>query len=377
MNSQTILSTKRQRIARFSSQKRRGVTAVLFAVMMPVAIAIACYAINIVYMEFVRTEMQIAMDVSTRAAGRTLAVTGSQEQATIAAERLMNANKVANNTLDRTTSNIDFGVAMRNNSRERFKFGEGAIPNSVRIEANGNMAVAPLFPTLGMPIVFRPTKTAVSTQTEMDIALVLDRSGSMAFRADEPTGYLPSNAPPEWVFGMPIPRAARWLDANDAVNRFLQLMQATHQDELVSLSTYNEVPSLDVPLTTTYGQIVGAMNRHSETYWGGATNIGGGMVTGFSTLADAARARPWAARVMIVLTDGIHNEGLDPVWAAYHIANEKVTIFTITFSDEADQYRMARVAQIGSGKHIHATSGTQLMEAFEEIARTLPTLLTH
>lgn len=370
-------SIRHRTAIRLRSKDRRGATAALFAAMLPVALAIACYAINLVYMEFVRTELQISMDLSTRAAGRTLAVTGDEEQATAAAERLMNLNKFANKTLDRSTANIDFGVSTRNNSQERFAFAIADTPNSVRIEAKGNVVVPPLFPTLGLPVSFRPVKSATSTQTEMDIALVLDRSGSMAFRADEPTGYLPSNAPEGWVFGMEVPAQARWLDANDAVYRFLQLMQATHQDELVSLATYNELPSLDVRLTTNYGQIIGTMNNHSQTYWGGATNIGGGMRVGAQTLADAARARPWAARVMIVLTDGIHNEGVGPITVAREIAAQKVTIFTITFSNEADQSRMRRVAEIGSGKHIHATSGEQLMEAFEEIARTLPTLLTH
>ena len=356
---------------------RRGATAALFAACLPVALVIACYAINVVYMEFVRTELQITMDVSTRAAGRTLAVTGDQSAASAAAQRLMVENKYANKTLDLSSSNIEFGVSKRDRSNERFQFEEGSTPNSVRIAARGNTDVPALFPTMGLPMTFRPVKTAVSTQTEMDIALVLDRSGSMAFRADEPTGYLPSNAPPGWVFGGPIPAQARWLDATDAVNRFLQLLQATHQDEIVSLTTYSERPTLDRPLTLNYGQIVGAMDQYSSAYWGGATNIGDGMRTAFATLGDPTRARPWAARVMIVLTDGIHNEGTYPIWVAQDVAAQQVTIFTITFSDEADQNLMRRVARIGSGKHIHATSGTQLMAAFEEIARTLPTLLTN
>lgn len=48
--------------------------------------------------------------------------------------------------------------------------------NAVHIDVNGSFKVRMLFPTLGVPVPFRPFKSAISTQTEIDIALVLDRS---------------------------------------------------------------------------------------------------------------------------------------------------------------------------------------------------------
>ncbi len=366
------------RLQRLRKQRaRQGAIAALFAAFLPIAIIMACYAINIVYMELVRTELQITMDLSTRAAGRTLAVTGSTTQATEAAEAIMAKNSFGNKKLNLASSKIDFGVSTRNSKGARFVFGDGPDPNAVRIAANGKMSVPPLFPTLGVPVNFRPIKTAICTQIEMDIALVLDRSGSMAFRANEPTGYIPSNAPPGWRFGMRVPNGARWLDANDAVHRFLGLMNSTKQDELISLSTYNHKAYLDVPLTSNYQEIVAKMESHSAKYEGGATNIGGGMRAALASMADTKRARPWAARVMIVLTDGNHNEGTDPIQVAYEAAAQKINIFTITFSQEADQDRMKQVADIGSGRHIHAVSGKQLIQAFEDIARSLPTLITY
>ena len=58
----------------------------VLALMLPVILAIAAYAINVVYMEAARTELQITTDVATRAAGRMLAVTGDEEQALVADE---------------------------------------------------------------------------------------------------------------------------------------------------------------------------------------------------------------------------------------------------------------------------------------------------
>ncbi len=44
---------------------------------------------------------------------------------------------------------------------------------------------------MGIPIDFRPIKSAISTQMELDVALVIDRSGSMAYSATEIAGYGP------------------------------------------------------------------------------------------------------------------------------------------------------------------------------------------
>lgn len=101
------------------------------------------------------------------------------------------------------------------------------------------------------------------------------------------------------------------------------------------------------------------------------------MLIAASMLSDKSTARPWASRAMIVLTDGIHNVGTDPVFAARVAAEKDIVIFTVTFSQESDIARMQEVAEAGNGKHIHADDGSQLADAFRDIARSLPTLITY
>jgi alkanesulfonate monooxygenase SsuD/methylene tetrahydromethanopterin reductase-like flavin-dependent oxidoreductase (luciferase family) len=69
--------------------------------------------------------------------------------------------------------------------------------------------------------------------------------------------------------------------------------------------------------------------------------------------------------------------GRSPAEAAALAAKKGVNVFTISFSDEANQFLMKSIAAAGRGKHIHATSSSELADAFADIARTLPTLLTH
>jgi len=365
-------------VAKRRMRGRRGATAAMLALMLPVVLAIASYAINVVYMELARTELQITVDVSTRAAGRVLAVTRDKAKAIAAAETLMAENPFANQQMNLNGSDIVFGVSTRFSESERYGFKPGVNPNAVQIQANGKIKVPMLFPTMGVPIDFRPIKTTISTQSEMDIALVVDRSGSMAFSASEISGnYNPAAAPVGWNFGDPVPPKARWLDAVNAVNSFLLLLEQSSQEEHVSLTTYNDTAKTEVALSNNYFAIEKVMFGYSAKFDSGATNIGDGILFGANALADKKTARSWATRVIIVLTDGIHNTGTDPLYAAEQAAAQDILIYTVTFSDEADGARMQQVAAAGSGKHYHATTGLQLVEAFEDIAKSLPTLVTY
>ncbi len=357
---------------------RQGATAATLALMLPVVLAVAAYAINVVYIELARTELQITIDVATRAAGRVLAVTQDKTQAAAAAEKLMLENPFANEKMNLSGSDLVFGVSTRYSETRRYDFRPGPNPNAVQIQANGKIKVPMLFPTMGVPIDFRPIKTSICTQAEMDISLVVDRSGSMAFSATEISGnYNPAAAPVGWKYGDPVPPNARWLDAVNAVQAFLLVIEQSSQEEHVSLTTYNSTAKTDVTLTSDYLPIETAMDGYSAKFDSGATNIGDGILFGASALANKKTARSWATRVMIVLTDGIHNTGTDPLYAAQTAAAENILIYTVTFSDEADNARMEQVAAAGSGKHYHASTGLQLVEAFEDIAHRLPTLITY
>ncbi len=357
---------------------RRGAAIVLLTMLLPVVLAVAAYSINVVYMELARTELQIATDVATRAAGRVLAVTGNQSQAIAAADRLLKANPFANQTMELSGADIVFGVSTRTSETARYVFGNGSNPNAVQIRSKGNVSVPALFPTMGVPVNYRPIKTAISTQTELDIALVLDRSGSMAFAANEVSANsLPAAAPLGWNWGDPVPPNSRWLDLTAAVETFLGVLESSNLNEHVSLTTYSDKENLDLDLTGELSSISLAVDDYSSRFDGGRTNIGDGILQGAETLSDKKTARPWASRVMIVLTDGNHNTGTDPLYAAQQAASQQIMIYTVTFSEEADVVRMEEVANVGSGTHYHATSATQLSAAFRDIAKSLPTLLTH
>jgi hypothetical protein len=80
---------------------------------------------------------------------------------------------------------------------------------------------------------------------------------------------------------------------------------------------------------------------------------------------------------MIVMTDGHHNGSRDPEDAASDAmaALPRLTIHTVTFSNNADERRMQSVAEIGQGIHAHADDVSQLVDEFEQMARSAGAIL--
>ncbi len=373
-----------QFFARKKCKARRGATIALVMIFLPVLFLLAAFAINLVYMQTVNTEVQIAADAAVRSATRTYVLSGSKDQALLAAQEAAAMNPINGNVLPINAVDLEYGVSQRYSLGDPYVFVPASVGNSVRLTtqslaAGNGPTIEPLFPLFGSLVNIRPLRTATSTKMTVDIVLVVDRSGSMAYSATEigDGSAPPAAAPAGWWFDGPVPPQSRWLDLVAAVNAFNTALSTSPDHEQLALATYNEVPVINVPLTTNYTQVADALDAISLNFIMGATNIGDGMNAGLVALKDPTYSRQFASKVMIVMTDGNHNTGWWPDSAATVIAAEGVTIYTVTFSDEANQALMQLVASRGSGEHFHATTSAQLTSAFQQIARRLPTILTN
>lgn len=376
--------TNSKRVNRRQSKcRRKGAVLVLLVLLLPVLIIFSAFAINIAYMELNRTEMIIATDAAARAGVRELAVTRDVNLAKDAAKRFAALNEVANSPLSLSNSDIVLGNSTRVGV-ERFDFiSGGSNPNSMQITGKRTAGsldgpISLLMPNVMGTSQFETEQAAVSTLMEVDIALVLDRSGSMAFASNEIANLVtpPASAPPGWGFCDPAPPICRWRDVHAAVAVFLDEMIRSPANEQVSLSTYNDLVLTDQSLTADYSLIFNAMTPYTNSLCAGGTNIGGGINEGAAALKFSPAARNGALKVIVVMTDGIHNFGTNPVNAAKNAAKDGVQIFTVTFSNEANQGQMQSVADEGGGQHYHANNASDLIAAFTDIARSLPTLLT-
>lgn len=362
------------------ADRRSGAVIPLVCLLMPVLVILAAFSINFAHMELVRTQAQIASDASVRAAGRTFGLTGDINAAKAIARNLAQRNSMNRRPIALPDSAFTLGTSTRSFTSERFTFRplgqlpKGTKPNSLRINVNDNNQ-RHLFPNLGGQKSFSFNRTAVSTQIEVDIALVLDRSGSMAYAADEPFNAwaFPKAAPPGWKFGQAAPPKSRWLDLVTASNSFLSYLEESFVDENVALATYGTTATTDRAMSKNYQSIRQGIDVYTKSFPSGSTNIGDGISRGGTLLSSG---RSFASKVIVVMTDGKRTAGPDPVPIATSLGKQGVIIFTVTFSNEADKTLMANVAAAGNGKHFHAATGSNLQTVFEDIARSIPTIIT-
>ena len=356
----------------------------LIAITLPLVIIMAAFAVDVAWMQLVRAELRTASDAASRAGAKALSLQQTEAAARAAAKDASQRNLVAGTPLVMLDRDIEVGEGRQAIANSRFVFTPGgARLNAVRVNGNrtATSAGGPVALFLGQVMgvtQFQPSHIATSTQLDRDICLVVDRSGSMM------RGVV-SRRVPGGRCRPPHPTLSRWGALNGAVAGFLNELDNTAQQEQCGIVSYSSAGSqcrftfttsdINARLGFNYQPIRDAMASLSSRPVSGATNIGAGISNGIIVLTDN-RVRPFALRTMVLMTDGRHNTGPEPVIAARRAARENIKIHTVTFSSEADFARMRAVAAATGGEHFHAPDAAALERIFRKIAATLPVLLT-
>ena len=325
---------------------------VLICVMIFAFVVTVAFSVDIAYMQLVKSELRAASDAAAKAAAETLARTQDINAAIARGKAIALENKVANRGLELRDSDLVFGRSTLNASG-RFEFVTGGNKiNSVRVNGqriDGSLSgsVPLMFGMVFNVNSFQPEAFCTATFIQRDIVLVVDRSGSME---DD----------------------NKFVDLVAAVRVFLEILNDSPVDERVGFASYSTTESEDMDLTEDLNLINSAMASMPVE---GRTNIAGGIDAG-GRIMSRGRSRDFVERTMVVLTDGIQNEGRSVRDAAIDEAANGTTIHAITFGGDADRSRMREAARIGGGLYFHASDGTQLREVFKEIALTLSTIIT-
>ena len=341
----------------FSNQTQRtGAMLPLIAVVMIIMIVGAVFSVDIAYMHMVRAELRTATDSAARAGAEALARTQDPEAAIQAVLRMAEQNRVAGQGLELDRNEIVLG-SVQETDGGRFEFLPGVEPlSSVRVVGRRDAgspqgAVSLLFsPLLGVDN-FNPVQSATASSSVIDIALVLDRSGSMA-TADAGDGL------------------TRREGLINAVNAFVTEVERSSPNAAISITTYSTNATRDLELTPDLEVVRAAINQVNAD---GFTNIRQGLLLGSDTLEDSQRQ--FAERVIVVMTDGRFNRGGNPLQSARVAAGRGHVIHTVTFSPGANQDVMQDIAEIGNGDHFHADDAADLTEAFRKIAQSLSVVL--
>jgi Mg-chelatase subunit ChlD len=325
----------------------------LIAVVIVILFVAAVLAIDIARIHVTRSELRTATDAAARAGVEALGREQSRSAAVDAALAVAQENMVAGKGLTLDPDNILFGTATLNKDGT-FGFSEngGNAINSIRVigERTAGSPDGPVNMMFGRMFgqnAFEPVQSATATRLDRDIALVLDKSGSMR------------------DFG-------RFDALLNGLDVFLEELESTTQKENVSLTVYDEKPDKLVEMTNDLSAISEAMKRQSP---GGFTGIGRGLEVGLDSIRNDPNARKFSMKSIVLMTDGNQNRGVGPEVVAIQCRDAGVVVHTITFSKGADQDLMQEVASITGGIHLHAENNSDLVNAFRTIAKQIQVLL--
>lgn len=381
--------------------QRRGSASILFVALLTIIVFVGAFAIDYAYMELAQTELRISTDLATRAASAQYGITQNLKKAQNRAISTAYRNMVGGRRLKLTRQDIQVGRSVAGKDG-KYEFVKDLQPyNSFRIVANmtdGSRSgpLSTFFQNYHAKT-FQLSTESVVTEINLDIVLVLDRSGSMAWDLSGrpwqyPDRYVPNWHPLIWNYYLrpPIPRS-RWKALEVAVEAFLDEMSLKKKKERVALVSYSsnwgpyrfwgkwysarEVQT-DHSFSTNYVSIRQAFRRIGSKPVIGGTAISSGIDRARSLLKSSSQGLA-SEKIIILMTDGEWNVGYNPIVAAQKAATENIKIYTVSFGKNAGGPVMKAIADKTGGDFYSALTAAQLEDTFRKIARSIGLTFTH
>ena len=394
---------------------RRGATAIIVMALVVPIVTIGYFAISLANIQRNEATSQIAADLAATHCGAMLATDKIQlADVKRTAQGLVIWNSGLNTNTGRTIrpqnlkTTIEFGSTSFDSTNPTFTKDAKPI-NSIRVQVGATVGFAVFGKRISQLDV---DSNAAVANVERDICLVVDRSGSMTFdlssgdwitsQEPDPDNPLSTHHLPryrkhsfQWWWGWPHPRRSRWSRLIPAIRGLADELNQTRQEETLSIVSYSsEVEeqrwdrdmqiktfrstdsSVESQPTQDYEKIIRELEyKYSNEFpIMGATNIAAGIDAAAEVLLKNNQ-RPNAFKTMIVMTDGQYNQGRAPWLAAADAAKKGIQVYTVTFSEQADQISMIRTAAAGKGMHFHAPDGSKLEEIFRTIANLPPRVI--
>jgi Ca-activated chloride channel family protein len=215
-----------------------------------------------------------------------------------------------------------------------------AIGDLVKLEgtlSNGYLRTGQPGP-VSLLIDLQATEVNGSERAPMAVAIVIDRSGSMA--------------------GDKIQKARQGAKAFAA--------RLSDEDSL-AIVTYSSDYSVDLPLTNLKGQRSRVDRVIDEILDGGGTDIGGGLNAGVQALRSANGG---AVRRLLLVSDGNANQGItDPsalALIAKHAHQEGITVSTLGVGLDFNEDLLTQMAQSAAGGYYYARDAEAIAVALDK-----------
>ena len=373
------------------SVNRTGAVTLLFVFLLLAVCAVGAMALDYAVIESTKTDLRIGADLAARAASVEFIDSESLEEAIDRAQEIVAVNNIPRVGFQLDDSDIVPGRSVRQ-ADDKYLFVANQQPyNSFRVNARLETGSV----NGPMPLVFSGfhdresvelSQASTVAEINLDIVLVLDRSGSMAFDTSGIDWSYPGGG--SWVikyYEAPEPDS-RWEGLEGAIQVFINEMNKKTKKENVALVTYSSTVTYwsnhfqeyfsavevttDQGFTTNYNEIMSAVTGIGDQPVIGGTAISSGMDRARTLLNNSPRAGQ-AEKIMILLTDGQWNHGYNPETAATYAKNDNIVIHTVSFGSGASSTVMDAIAKETGGDHYNAPTTTALEDAFEEIAKSI------
>lgn len=381
----------------------------LITVMMFVFIVTAAITVDYAYMQLIRTELRAATDAAAKAGAEALSRTQDTCTAKDEAVRYAASNKVGGRALRLSADDIVVG-RVKMNGGGKWQFRENEEPyNAVKVnsQTGDNGSGVPLyFSRVFNQQSFAPSYQATAGQQEVEVCLCIDRSGSMNFDMSGSDWVFPPDNPrlstfttwgPDWqnMLSPPHPTDSRWAALRRAIDVFLSESSSVSTQPRTAVVTWGSTYTMPIAPYTLYPasttdlalpardgfdwernaqSVRNIVQARNDSVIMGGTNLSSGLDRAVAVLNGPTNNR-FANKVIILLTDGEWNAGRDPVLAAYDARAQGMIVHCISMLT-SDQTTLQVVAETCGGKYYGTRNEEELRNAFIEIARSLPVVLT-
>lgn len=393
------------------SDSRRGAAAILIIVMISALVIMAAISIDFSYMQLVRTELRTATDAAAKAGAEALGRTQNIDTAKQEAIRYAAANKVGGRPFRIGVNDLEIGRVIRNDAgRWNFTL-NGSPPNAMRVNArSGGTALQSAIPLYFGQVLgtgsFAPSYQAIAGQQDVEVCLCLDRSGSMLFDMSGNDFEYPPNNPRLSSFtgwgtmwqnhlSPPHPTSSRWAVLARAVNLFFDEAVLAAPQPRIGLVTWGSDYDMPISPYTHYNEsqiecslpassgfdfdankrlITGVVADRGTKPMMGGTNLSAGLSQAITVLRGS-NSNAFASKVVILLTDGAWNVGADPATVAAVARSNGIIVHCVSMLTST-QPTLQNIATTTNGRYFSTSNEAELRAAFQELARSLPVVLT-
>jgi len=388
---------------------------VLVAVSLVLLLVAAAFSVDVAYMHLVRKELHIATDAAAKAAVTGLSLGGSAADAKAQAVAYAAKNTVGGAPLTISTNDVKIG-GVTYVSNGRWTFTEGATPTTAasvtaNMTANSVTGAVKLFfgKVLGRET-FSPKMSSTAAFVRNKVCLCFDRSRSMTFDTSGTDEKWPMSAS-GWPVGVPSTLStenkqkyppcnlSRWYYLAAAANIFLDVLEDTTTETPVALVTWGSSTSTSpyyfqknltyatrsFPTTTTdstfvydYTNVRSAISNRTKYTMFGGTDMNAGLQAAVNLFNSTEDGLPWN-KIIILFSDGQWNVGSNPVTnAAVNAAAANIVVHTVGMLNTGvtGTQALQSIATQTGGRYFYAPDGASLQETFEQLAKTLPVILT-